>query len=306
MNIFPLRSLRLMYGVLVLSLTFGCTVENASFVEKSGGSKALVSIEVSPTNPSIALGTKMQFTAMGIYSDTTSRDLTADVIWSSSSTTVATVGNAPDPSGLATSVAGGSTTIIATLSGVSGGTTLTTTAATLVSIQVAPTNPSIALGTTLQFTATGTYSDTTSQDLTAAVTWSSSSTTVATISNTVGSNGLATAVAVGPTTIIATLSGILGSTTLTVTSATLVSIAVTPANRSIAVKATLQFTATGTYSDNSTQDLTASVTWISSDNNIATIRNSGQKGQAKGVSIGSVTITATLNSVSGFTTLTVN
>jgi len=113
----------------------------------------------------------------------------------------------------------------------------------------------------------------------------------------------------GSTTITAILSGISGCTTLGVTAATLVSITITSPNDpnpSIAVKATLQFTATGTYSDDSTQDLTASVTWISSDINIATIRNSGQKGQAKGVSIGSVTITATLNSVSGFTTLTVN
>ena len=49
----------------------------------------------------------------------------------------------------------------------------------------------------------------------------------------------------------------LGSTVLTVTAATLQSIAVTPANPSIAKGLTQQFTATGTYSDSSTQNLTA-------------------------------------------------
>jgi len=45
---------------------------------------------------------------------------------------------------------------------------------------------------------------------------------------------------------------------------TLTSIAVTPSAPTLAVGATQQFTATGTYSDGSTQDLTPQVTWASS------------------------------------------
>src|SRR5262249_2218351 len=77
------------------------------------------------------------------------------------------------------------------------------------------------------------------------------------------SEGRATSAAPGATTITATDpgTGINGATTLTVTAAVLMSIAVTPANPSIALGRTQQFTATGTYSDNSTQDLTASITW---------------------------------------------
>ena len=47
-------------------------------------------------------------------------------------------------------------------------------------------------------------------------------------------------------------------------SPTLASLAVTPANPSIAQGATQQFTATGTFSDGSKQDLTNSATWTSS------------------------------------------
>jgi hypothetical protein len=91
------------------------------------------------------------------------------------------------------------------------------TAATLVSIAITPTNPSIAKGTTQQFTATGTYTDSTTQNLTTAVTWGSSTTAVGTISNAAGSKGLASAIAAGSTTITAISGSKSGTTTLTVT-----------------------------------------------------------------------------------------
>jgi hypothetical protein len=87
-----------------------------------------------------------------------------------------------------------------------------------VSIAVTPTNPSIALKTTEQFTATGTFSDNSTQNITASVTWSSSKASVATISNTTGSNGQVAPVAAGTATISATLGSTSGSTTLAVTS----------------------------------------------------------------------------------------
>jgi hypothetical protein len=83
---------------------------------------------------------------------------------------------------------------------------------------------------------------------------------------------------------------------------TLTSIAVTPANPAIATGGTQQFTATGTYSDNSMQNLTNQVTWASSAASVATINSSGI---ATGVSGGSSTISAAQGQVSGGTTLTV-
>ena len=64
----------------------------------------------------------------------------------------------------------------------------------LTSIVILPASATLAVGATQQFTATGTYSDRTTQNLTASVTWSSSDESVATISNAPGSNGLATGV----------------------------------------------------------------------------------------------------------------
>ncbi|MBI3801747.1 MAG: PASTA domain-containing protein, partial [Deltaproteobacteria bacterium] len=83
---------------------------------------------------------------------------------------------------------------------------------TLVSITVRPTDPSILTADTQAFTATGTFDDGSTQNLTDQVSWESISTAVATLTST----GVATGVAGGTTTIRATKDAISGSTTLTV------------------------------------------------------------------------------------------
>ena len=268
---------------------------------------ALVSIGVTPAAPSVAKGLTKQFTATGVYTDASTQDLTLSATWSSSDLTTATISNAAGSNGLASSAGVGTTTITATSGAISGSTTLTVTAAALVSIAVTPATPSIAKGLTQQFTATGTYTDASTQDLTLSTTWSSSDLTTATISNAAGSNGLASSAGVGTTTITAATGAISGSTTLTVTAATLVSIAVTPASPSVALSATKQFTATGTYTDASTQDITNAATWASSDPTKATISNAaGSNGLATATaSAGTTTISATLGAVSANTVLTV-
>jgi hypothetical protein len=95
---------------------------------------------------------------------------------------------------------------------------------TLQSVVVTPAQPSVPLGNQQQFSATGMYNDGTSQDLTSTVVWTSSQPGVAAIS----ASGLATTKATGSSKITAASpSGLSGSTTLTVTTAALVSIAVT-------------------------------------------------------------------------------
>jgi hypothetical protein len=217
MKILLSRLLRLLCGALVLSLTFGCGAENASFSET-----VLVSIQVLPANPTIALSTSLQFTATGHYSDNSTQDLTVSVNWNSLSPGIATISNAANSNGLATAstTTTGTTTITATLSGVTGNTPLTVSSATLKSIDVTPANQSVAVGNTLQFTATGTFSDNSTQDLTRStnLTWSSSDTSIATIKQPPGKNaGLATGISAGgPVTIQALFSSISGTTQLTV------------------------------------------------------------------------------------------
>jgi hypothetical protein len=294
------------------SVALGTTTITATLGSKSGSatltvtSAVLVSVEVTPTNASIALGTGQQFSATGTFTDGTVQDLTTEAFWSSSALT-AQVSNSAGTQGRADSVAVGSTTISATHSGITGSTTLTISGATLTSIDVAPALSSIALGTTQTFTATGTFTDGSVQDLTSQVTWSSSNAAVATVSNGVDGPGIASSLAIGTTTIAAELAGISGSTTLSVSSATLASIDVTPSHPSAALGTTQAFVATGTYTDNSTQDVTSDVVWTTSSAAVATVSNAvDSHGLATTVAVGSTTITATLAGQSGSTTFTVS
>ena len=265
----------------------------------------LVSISVTPPNPSIAKGLSQPFTATGVYTDNSTQDLTTAVTWASSSSSIATISNASGSQGVAQSVAVGSTKITATQSGgsISGTSTLTVTAAALTRIDVSPTSPSVPVGLTQQFSATGIYTDNSKQDLSSSVSWSSSDTTIADIS----SKGLAQTKKVGGSTITATQSGVSGTASLSVTAATLQSIQVQPTGSNLPAGYYLQYSATGIYSDSSKQDLTKTVTWASSNTSFATIDNSSaNKGLAYGVAAGSTNVSATLSGVSGSTALTVN
>ena len=293
------RMKRMVVVVLLMgvALFVGCGGSSSS---GGGGNTTptLVGISVTPAMPSITSGATQQFTATGSYSDGTTRNLTSTANWLSSTGTVATI----NISGLATAVGPGTTTITASSGGVSGSTTLTV-ANPLVSIAITPSSPSIAPNATQQFTATGTYADSSTQDLTSTATWQSSNSTIASISSP---GGLATGVAPGTVNISATSSGITGSASLTVTNP-LQSITVTPANSTVAKFTKPQFTATGTYFDHSSGDITATVTWTSSKTSVATISNApGLWGLATAVSPGQTTITATLGAISGNTLLTVS
>ena len=285
---------------LATGVAVGSTSINATLNAISGSTfltviqPVLTSITVSPANPSVATGSTQQFTATGHYSDNSTQDLTNQVLWSSSNSGVATINNF----GLAGANSVGTTTITAAQNAISGSTVLTVTPPALAAITVSPSNPSVLAGSTQQFTATGRFSDGTMQDLTSQVTWSSSNTGAATI----GASGLATGVAAGVSTISATKNGINGSTTLTVSPATLTSITVTPANFSLAMGSTQQFTATGHFSDGSTQDISSQVLWSSFNPLVATISNTGL---ATASGVGATTIFASRNAIGGSTTLTV-
>jgi uncharacterized protein YjdB len=255
----------------------------------------LTSISVTPTPASVAAGDTQQFTATGIYSDGSTQNLTTTATWTSSETAVATVSSR----GLATSIAKGTANIKATSAGITGAATLTVTAAVLTSISLTPSTASVPAGKTEQFTAIGIYSDNTIQNLTNTATWTSSTTSIATVS----SGGLASSLAQGTAIITATSGTISGSAPLMVTAAVITSLSVTPGSVSIAKGTSQQFTAIGTYSDGSTQNLTSAVKWTSSPTTVATVVPTS--GLAAGVGIGTATITATSGSINASATLNV-
>jgi hypothetical protein len=171
---------------------------------------------------------------------------------------------------------------------------------TLTTITVGPPTPSVQQGSTLQMAATGTFDDGSTKTLTSNVFWTSSDVTVAKIS----SGGLITAVSTGSATVTATSGTVSGSTTVTVTLANLVSIQVKPANSSIVGGTPVTFTAIGTTSTGQTEDITATVTWASSNQSVVTFNGNVANTTAVTTST-PVTITATSGNIQGQTTLTV-
>ncbi|MGC2109429.1 MAG: Ig-like domain-containing protein [Candidatus Korobacteraceae bacterium] len=170
---------------------------------------------------------------------------------------------------------------------------------TIVSIAISPASAQVMPMATQQYSATATFGNNTTGDVTSQVTWISSATNVATIST----SGLATAVALGTSNITAK-SGSVTSTAspLTVSNKIITAITLNPQNATIISGQQQQFTATATYSDGSDGNITTSVSWSTSVLSVATITNTGL---ASGISTGTTTISASLGGVTGTTTLNV-
>jgi hypothetical protein len=156
------------------------------------------------------------------------------------------------------------------------------------SVQVTPATQSLAVGQTVQFTATGTYGNAnhlSTQNITRLVTWTSSTPSVA----TVDASGVATAVSAGSTVITANSTGFAGpvnsTVTLTVTGSaggtaggsggSILSLTIIPSGIVFgSLKESGQFLAIGTFSTTPTvRDVTNSVTWLTSEPNKFPVTN---------------------------------
>lgn len=237
-------------------------------------------IDLSATSSTLAAGTKTQLTAVANYSDGSSQNITGLVSWSSSDSNVATV----NTSGEVTAVAPGTATITGNFGGQTSTLTITVTAATVSAIQISTPLASLALGTNGQLKALATYSDNTVVDVTSQANWSSSSPTLV----SVDASGQIQALAVGS----AIISGSLGGTTSTIgiaaTAATVTGLIIDPIPN-LASGNQAQLKATATFSDLTTQNVSALAHWQSDDTGVVTVSGTGV---AHGVAAGTANISA--------------
>ncbi len=277
----------------------------------------LTGITISPASAQIAKGTAQQFTATGTYNDGTSSDITSLVTWSSTLSGIAGVSSSAGTQGLALAAAPGSTSISASLGTVSSSpSVLTVSSASLVSISVTPAGPTVPLGTSQQLVASGTFDDTTKQDISSNVAW----TTVNPHSRVarVSATGVVTGLGLGGETITATdpSSGINSSTGVTVDESSVAAINVLPVEMvmfsgtqtPVPVMANgtqQQMRAVATFKDGSTLDVTGveGIAWSSTDAAVATIVP--ETGLMTTTGPGSTTVTAALGSQQGSTSLSV-
>jgi len=279
------------------------TVGNVSATFRLTVSPATVTnLTISPPAPTIAKGLTTQFRVTGIFSDSTTQDITFDAGWSSSDTAVATVSDTADSKGFARALAAGTTTISAGFGGVTGTTLLTVTEPLLQSITVSPANASVLSLSKANFTATGTFSDGTASDITSQVSWTSSNTIVAP-NPTAGATTTSTQ---GTTTIGATLSGVSGTSTLKVTGGNLVSMSLPP-SMTLVRDTVGPITVNGLFSNNITRDITGLVSWTVTNTSLATVSApTGNRVLFNALATGTTTITATAGTRSATTSLTVS
>lgn len=264
---------------------------------------SLLGLEIMPSSPNMALGTLQRFGLTGHYDDGSTRDLTQQASWSSNDTTIA---DKLDESSLFEAFSVGTTLIIATMNGVSAFTELNVSNATLTSITLSPANISLANGFGTQITATGHFSDTSSQDISQTVVWQSSDETIASIDNATDSKGIINANSIGNTSISATFSGISQSTDVTVTDAELQSISIQTQINEMNVGTHQTLTATGHFSDSGTLDISSRVTWSSSDNNIVAVSNAERdKGKVTALDSGNIDVAASFGTVTGTSSLAI-
>lgn len=150
----------------------------------------LISISLDPVSATLNVGQTVDITSTANWSNgTSSVPWDSYLTWTSSAPSVATV----NAGGVVTAIAAGTTTITASLNGVSrtAAITVSATAPTLTSISLNPTSATGTRGQTMNITATGRFSDgSTVTPYNAQATWTSSAPTVA----TVDAAGLATAI----------------------------------------------------------------------------------------------------------------
>lgn len=250
-------------------------------------------LEVTPATSTLASGQTAQlvvtrrFPGGGPVEQVTDR-----VTYSSSNRNIATVSN----TGLVTAHADSGTVVIRIHDAANdavGSASFTVAEPRIEAIDIIP-SPAVVLRprATLKLTANARMSNGTTRDVTGQVLWASSNVAAATVGLTPADIGLVSAISVGETTITATDSATLvqGRTIVFVSgdAAQLRAIVVTPNPATIAVGQTAQLSALGVYEDGSTEDVTSTVAWTSSNEGVVTVSAAGL---ATAVAAGDATIT---------------
>lgn len=264
---------------------------------KMTGGAAQLTLDIIASQTTMRPGDSQTLVAMAGDGPGTVVDVTADALWSSSAPGVATVA-----AGTVQAIAPGRVTIHANLMGDDATVELVVTAPaapTLQSLTIA--GPAqLPLGTGAAFTATTHSSGGAASDVTGEATWASLDPTVVTID----ARGNARAVGRGAVTLTADFGGLHAAAVVTVGAPSLVSIGVSGGVTG-PWRVPQRLRATGTYSDGSTADVTATASWVTNDSTIAAM-DASIAGQLDGYAAGTVTATAAVGSVKGSQTITLN
>jgi trimeric autotransporter adhesin len=253
----------------------------------------LTSITLTPLTASVGDLFNQQFSAVGTYSYGPTQDVTNSVAWSSSNPAVATIA----AGGSAFCLTSGTVTVTAILGGVQASGSLTClNVVSNLGLFVPGGVTTLSVGGTVQLTAQAAYTVGPPANVNASANWVSTNPAIVTVSS-----GLVTAVSPGQASVYATINdptvGLVTSPMAAFTVSapvTLKSLTLHPSTpQTLQVQCPVQFTVYGNYSNGTTQNLTSSATWTSSNPKVATVSG----GLVKPLCKGTTTISATVAGV---------
>ena len=283
---------------LVSGVATGNTRINATVLGLTAHSKINVtaatieSLDINPTSLVMPVGSSKKFQLGATFSDDSYLDVTSRASWLANNTNI-NVGNIEPNKGLVKAKSTGATAVEATIGALSVSSAIDVSAAALTSITITPNSVGLAPLAQQRLKAVATFDDATTLDYTEFVEWSSSDTSKIVVLNSDGVRGNVIALASGSSNVTATFDDISGSAAVSVSAGSLPvvsSIVVTPTSASISASTTQQFTATALYSDGSTQNITTSASWVSSNTSAATINST--TGALIGIAAGQSVVTA--------------
>lgn len=174
------------------------------------GAAVLDVLALAPSANAVAKGLSLVLSAQGTYSDGTQQDVSAQVSWSVSDGSIASLGSNAEGNPVLSGLQEGTVTLHGQLGDQGADVQISVSPAVLSSLAIAGGGTPIAAGSSAQLTINGTYSDGASAGVTENADWSTSDGSVATVSNGAGSKGLISAVASGT----ATITAVIGSLTV--------------------------------------------------------------------------------------------
>jgi hypothetical protein len=269
-----------MKNILLSSFVFMTLLLGGCDSDDSITAPTIESLDITPKARTLDIGTTQKYTAFAKYSDNSYEDVSDQVIWSLANDNGSIIFDQVDPS-IARAAAVGTDFVVAKI-----GTTppalgsITTTDSqraevtvvddTLISILITPENSDLIIGVDHQFTATGTYSEGRTQDLTEESDWTSGNTNFVTISG----NGLATSLAEGQTTISASFDGQADIVNVSVNDPNKIDqIVITPEGYDFLTGDLKQFNAYAYFIDQTKEieNITKQCTWGSSDTSLVAL-----------------------------------
>lgn len=252
----------------------------------------VIAIDVESDNSVVEVGMLENYRALGTVENDPGNpiDVTSRVTWRTSNNSVASINQA----GILTGRSAGMVTVSAEWADLNASKELEVSSALLQSITIGDIPARISeCGNAYQLSATGAYDDGSNRIITDDVVWTTSLLTLASIDR----DGVLATFGAGSLDLVATrddLNGtpIEGRATVTIED-NLNDIALTPVNPTLAVGEDRSFVATGSYTNDADRVITDSVTWSSTNADVATVSNEvGARGFVEAQAAGTATIRA--------------